>query len=186
MVWGLHVEVLLALSYGLFLAGVAFLLEFLARHSHKRSQRYRNAGFIYFSDLDYWQCPAGQQLVQLRTDYRRQVSVYQAPANACNSCSLKLNCTDSDSGRLLEKRLDVWIESELRKFHRGISLVLLLLAAVILAVEAFRYAYPHDREALLALLLTIGLAQLSLAIPKRATPTQISSTLPSASRRISF
>ena len=174
MVWDLHIEVLLALSYALFLAGVAFLLEFLARHSHKRTERYRNAGFIYFRDLDYWQCPAGQQLVQLTTDHGRRVSLYQAPANACNSCSLKLNCTDSDSGRLLESRLDVWIESELRRFHRGISLVLLLLATVILVAEAFRYAYPHDREALLGLLLTLGLAQLSLAMPRVATPNQMS------------
>ena len=186
MVWSLHIEVLLALGYALFLAGVAFLLEYLARHSHKRADRYRNAGFIYFSDLDYWQCPAGQQLVQLRTDHLRQISLYQAPANACNSCSLKLNCTDSDSGRLLERRLDAWIESELRKFHRGISLALLLLAAVILVVEAFRYAYPHDRQALLALLLTLGLAQLSLARPKSAPLTQIAPTLPSTSRRTSF
>ena len=162
MVWDLHVEVVLALSYALFLAAVALLLEFLARHSHKRTERYGNSGFIYFRELDYWECPAGQQLVQLTTDHRRRVSLYQAPANACNSCSLKLNCTDSNSGRLLERRLDAWIKSELRRFHRGISLALLLLATVILVAETFRYAHPHDREALLALLFPLGLAQLKL------------------------
>lgn len=186
MAWGLHIEVLLALGYSLFLAGVAFLLEFLARHSHKRAERYRNAGFIYFRDLDYWKCPAGQQLTQLTTDHRRRVSVYRAPANACNSCSLKLNCTDSDSGRLLESRLDVWIESELRKFHRGISQVLLLLAMVFVLAEDFRYSYPRDREALLAVLLALGLAQVSLAMPKDVTANQMSTTLPRVSRRPLF
>ena len=186
MVWGLHIEVLLTLSYSLFLAGIAFLLEFLARHSHKRAERYRNAGFIYFRDLNYWKCPAGQQLVQLTTDHRRRVTVYRAPANACNSCALKLNCTDSDSGRLLESRLNFWIESELRKFHRGISQVLLLLAMVFVVAEDFRYSYPHDREALLAFLLGLGLAQVSLAMPKDVTPNQMPTSLPTASRRPLF
>ena len=162
MIWGLHVEVLLALSYALFLVGVAFLLEFLARHSHKRTERYQNSGFIYFRDLDYWECPAGHQLVQLTTDRQRGVTSYRAPASACNSCSLKLNCTDSDAGRVLERRWDAWIESEFRRFHRGISLVLLLLATVILVAETFRYAHPHDRGMLLAVLIPLGLVELKL------------------------
>ena len=41
MMSGVHVEVVLAASYAIFLVGVAFILEFLARHSHKRSERYR-------------------------------------------------------------------------------------------------------------------------------------------------
>src|SRR5215470_2325007 len=162
MVWNLHVEVLLALGYSLFLAGVAFLLELLARYSHGKTERYKDAGFIYFRELDYWECPAGQHLVPVHTDPRLRVSRYQAPAHACNSCSLKFKCTDSDSGRLLERRLDLWIESELRKFHRGISLVLLVMAMIILSAEAFRYQYPHDRQALLALLFPLGFAQLKL------------------------
>ena len=162
MIWGVHTEVFLALAYALFLMGVAFLLERLARRSQKRAEGYRNSGFIYFRDLDYWECPAGHQLVQLRTDHQRRVTTYRAPASACNSCSLKLNCTDSDEGRLLERRLDTWIESELRQFHRGISLALLLLATVILLGEIVRYPPLRDREALVALLLTLGFAQVKL------------------------
>ena len=162
MIWGVHLEVFLALAYALFLMGVAFLLERLARRSQKRAEGYRHSGFIYFRDLDYWECPAGHQLVQLHTDHQRRVITYRAPASACNSCSLKLNCTDSDEGRLLERRLDTWIESELRQFHRGISLALLLLATVILLGEIVRYPPLRDREALVALLLPLGLAQLKL------------------------
>jgi hypothetical protein len=162
VIWGVHLEVFLALSYALFLMGVALLLERLARRSQKRAEGYRHSGFIYFRDLDYWECPAGHQLVQLHTDHQRRVTTYRAPASACNSCSLKLNCTDSDEGRLLEKRLDTWIESELRQFHRGISLALLLLATVILVGEIVRYPPLRDREALLMLLLPLGLAQLKL------------------------
>jgi len=162
MVGALHLEVLLALIYALFLVGIAFILELLARHSQSRSERYQNSGFIYFRDLDYWECPAGHQLVQLDTDHQRRVARYRAPASACNSCSRKLNCTDSDSGRLLERRMDVWVESELRRFHRGISLTLLLLAATLLLVEAFRFAQPYDRWALLLLLAVVGFIKLNM------------------------
>jgi len=162
VIWGVHLEVFLALAYALFLMGVAFLLERLARRSQERAEGYRHSGFIYFRDLDFWECPAGHQLVQLDTDHQRRVTTYRAPASACNSCSLKLNCTDSDEGRLLERRLDTWIESELRQFHRGISLALFLLATVILLGEIVRYPPLRDREALVALLLPLGLAQLKL------------------------
>lgn len=162
MISGVHVEVLLALLYAMFLMGVAFVLEWLARRSHKRADGYRNSGFIYFHGLDYWECPAGQRLVQLTTDHQRRIAFYRAPADACNSCSLKLNCTDSDEGRLLERRLDAWIESELRRFHRGISVALLVLATVLLMAEIFRYSHPHDREALFALLFPLALADLKL------------------------
>ncbi len=49
MICGVHLEVFLSLAYALFLMGVAFLLERLGRRSHKRADRYRNSGFIYFS-----------------------------------------------------------------------------------------------------------------------------------------
>ena len=162
MIWGVHPEVFLASAYALFLMGVAFLLERLARRSQKRAEGYRHSGFVYFRDLDYWECPAGHQLVQLNTDQQRRITYYRAPASACNSCSLKLNCTDSDEGRLLERRLDTWLDSELRRFHRGMSLALLLLATIILMAEIFRYPLLHDREALVTLLLPLGLAQLKL------------------------
>lgn len=162
MIFGLHVEVLLALAYALVLVGIAFVLELVARKSHKRAEDYRNAGFVYFRELDYFECPAGHQLVQLKTDHQRGITSYRAPASACNSCSLKLNCTDSDSGRILERRLDTWIGSEIRRFHRGISITLLLLATVLLLAEVFRYSQPHDRNALALLLLPIGFASLKL------------------------
>src|SRR5262249_3383141 len=142
--------------------GVAFLLERLARRSQKRAEGYRHSGFVYFRDLDYWECPAGHQLVQLHTDHQRRVTTYRAPASACNSCSLKLNCTDSEEGRLLERRLDTWLESELQKFHRGISLALMMLATLILLGEIVRYPALRDREALVALLLPLGVVQLRL------------------------
>jgi len=162
MIFGLHVEVLLALVYALLLAAVAFVLELVARRSQKRAADYRLSGFVYFRDLDYFECPAGHQLVQLETDHHRRITSYRAPASACNSCSLKLNCTDSEEGRVLEKRWDTWIESEIRRFHRGISITLLLLATVMLLTEIFRYPEQGDRKVLALLLLPLGFAQFRL------------------------
>lgn len=162
MVSGVHVEVLLAASYAIFLTGVAFVLELLARHSHKRSERYQNSGFIYFQKMDLWECPAGRQLLRTETDYRRRIAHYRAPAKACNACSLKINCTDSNDGRRLETRLNSWLESELRRFHRGMSLALLFLATVILLAETVRHPQPSELFLVGCLLIPVGIAETRL------------------------
>jgi len=162
MIHGLHVEVLLALGYASFLLAIAFLLELVARRSHKRAHEYRNGGFIYFRELDYWKCPAGSQLIRLHTDPHRRMASYRAPASVCNSCSLKLNCTDSNEGRLLERRLDLWIESELRRFHRGISVTLLVLATIVLAAAFLRFSWPNDRMAVATLLIPLAIVEFKL------------------------
>lgn len=162
MISGVHVEVLLAATYAIFLAGVAFLLEMLARHSHRRSEHYRNSGFTYRRKMDLWECPAGRELHRIETDYQRRVAHYRAPAHECNACSLKSNCTDSDEGRVLESRLDAWVESELRKFHRGISLVLLLLAMILLLAESARHDGFRDLLIVGALLVPVTVAETKL------------------------
>jgi hypothetical protein len=162
MIRGVHLEVTLALAYALFLAAVAFLLERLARRSQKRADGYKNSGFVYFRDLDSWECPAGHQLLQLSTDHHRRITTYRAPASACNSCALKLNCTDSNEGRILELRRNTWLDSELRRFHRGISLALLLLATILLLAEIARFPQLRDRELLVALLFPLVVAQFKL------------------------
>ena len=62
----------------------------------------------------------------------------------CNSCHCKPDCTDSDNGRELESRLDAWVQSEMHRFHRGISLSLFLLATLMLAAEMIRHQDWHD------------------------------------------
>ena len=172
MISGVHIEVVLAASYAIFLVGVAFILEFLARHSHKRSECYRNSGFVYFQKMDLWECPAGRQLLRTETDYQRRIVHYRAPADACNACSLKKHCTDSNDGRLLRRHVDSWVESELRRFHRGISLTLLLLATVILIAETVRHAEPRELLILGCLLFPVGLtgAKLFASFRRRQEP----------------
>ncbi|MDE3067099.1 MAG: hypothetical protein KGJ60_06050 [Verrucomicrobiota bacterium] len=158
MIDGVHVEVILAAGYALLLAGVAAVLEWLARHSHRRAEHYRNSGFVYHRKLDVWECPTGHHLTRVETDFERKIARYRAPAHKCNACHCKKDCTDSDTGRELESRLDAWVQSELRRFHRGVSLTLLLLAVVILAAEMFRHRMARDWMVLTVLLLPIAIA----------------------------
>src|SRR6476660_1607757 len=132
----IHIEVLLASGYALFLVAVATCLEKLGRHTHQRSRQYQTAGFTYHRHINMWECPAGQYLKLWAFDSQRQVAQYRAEAKSCNSCALKRNCTDSEDGRTLDHHpLDSWLQSEVRRFHRGISLALVFLAGLILLVE---------------------------------------------------
>jgi hypothetical protein len=156
MIHGVHIEVFLAGGYALLLVGIAAILEIVARHSHRRSEHFRNSGFTYQKKLDVWKCPAGHNLTREQTDSERKIAHYRAPAHKCNACHLKEDCTDADDGRLLESRLDAWLQSELSRFHRGISLTLLFLAALILAVEMFEHQGMRDWLVLGTLLMPIG------------------------------
>ena len=164
MIGGVHLEVILACGYALFLVGVAAVLEWLARHSHRRSEHYRNSGFVYKRHLDVWECPTGHHLERTHTDFERRIAHYRAPAHKCNCCHVKQNCTDSAAGRRLESRLDSWLESELRRFHRGISLALLLLAMLILGAELVRYDRLRDWLLLVLLLAPIAYAGSKLSV----------------------
>jgi hypothetical protein len=150
-------EALLASGYAIFLLCVAAALEKLAMHAHRRAGRYELAGFRYHPGFNRWECPEGNYLLHIETDPLRRVARYRAPARVCNVCIKKSDCTDSDEGREVECRLDLWLQTGLRHFHRGISVALIVLAALILLVEAVRFAQPAIRSLLAALLLATAI-----------------------------
>ncbi len=162
IVGGIHAEVWIASGYALFLALVALALELLARHSHKRSEQIQTAGFQYNNQWDAWDCPEGQRLHRHEVDPSLRVVRYRAHAHICNACRIKLHCTDSDDGRMIERRLDSWLESEIRRFHRGLSLALLLLASLILALEAIHYRALGEQVILVTLLAPMAAAGIRL------------------------
>ena len=134
-------EVVLAAGYaGLLIAG-AFVLEWLSAHTHRRSLRYRTAGFAYDEDHDHWECPEGEHLWPHEFDHERRLVRYRAKAHVCNACPRKGACTDSDHGREIVRPLDPWPHSEAGRFHRGISLLMVVLGLLIVVVEAARH---HD------------------------------------------
>ena len=154
---GLSPEVLLAAGYAVFLALVALVLELLARHSHRRAHQYRTVGFHYDWHSDAWQCPTGEWLVRIEPETLNDKTIrYRAAAHICNACVLKKECTDSDEGREIQT-LRPWLESELGRFHRGISMALLLLATMILAIAMVRNRTHTDMAMLLMVLTPIAI-----------------------------
>jgi len=56
---------------------------------------------------------------------------------------------------VIEVQRDSWLQSEIRNFHRGLSLTLLLLAALILVVTILRQSNLRDQMLLVLPLLCI-------------------------------
>jgi len=142
---GIDTEILVVVAYSVFLLLVAACLEGVARHSHRRSERLHVAGFQYDASADLWTCPNNEKLLRAEADYARGTIFYRAAAHACNGCAMKSRCTDSTEGRVIEHRPHSWVNSELRRFHQGISLLLVALAAVVLFAELLRYSGEKNR-----------------------------------------
>jgi hypothetical protein len=137
-------ETLAVAGYAILLVLIGIGLDLLARITHRRSEVYRTAGFTYHPDHDRWECPEGQDLWLHSHDYDRRLARYRANRHACNRCPVKARCTDSDEGREIVRPLDPWPYSEAGHFHRGIALVPIVLAIVILPIEAFRHPSLAD------------------------------------------
>jgi hypothetical protein len=162
--------VFLAVGYAVFLLGVAVGLDLLARHSHARSERYRTAGFAYHPAHDAWICPEDQLLVRSEVDHERRLIRYRGRPQICNHCPAKTECTDSEEGREVVRAVDPWPHSEAGRFHRGISLAVVLIAGLILTAEALRNHAPLELAILGATLVMVALMAWHLHSAFRATP----------------
>jgi hypothetical protein len=137
-------EVVLFSGYATALLLVGCALDRLARHSHARADRYRTAGFRYHPDHDAWVCPQDQMLWPTQFDQHKQLMRYRAKPSVCNACPVKTNCTTSSHGREITRPTQPWPHSEAARFHRGLVLVLIGLAASMLVVVALRHHRPGD------------------------------------------
>lgn len=163
-------EVFLATGYAAFLVGVALGLDLMARHSHVRSERYRTAGFSYHHAHDAWICPEDQLLGRSEVDHDRRLIRYRGRPQICNHCPAKSDCTDSHDGREVVRAIDPWPHSEAGRFHRGISLALALIAALILAVAFFRNHAPAELAVLVTAFVVVAIVAWHLHRAFRASP----------------
>src|SRR5215208_4445398 len=136
-------EAVIGAGYAGALLLCAVVVEWLSAHTHRRSLRYRTAGFEYSEEYDAWLCPEGEHLLPHEFDHERRLVRYRAKAHVCNA---------SDEGREIVRPLDPWPHSEAGRFHRVISLMLVVLAALIAAVALVRNHGLADSATLGALL----------------------------------
>lgn len=137
-------EVLLLAGYACALLLISAVLDRLAQHSHARSDRYRTAGFRYQAQHDAWICPQDQMLWPTLYDEHSRLMRYRAKPTVCNSCPVKHRCTTSSHGRELTRETEPWPHSEAARFHRGLVLVLIALASLLLLVSVARHHHVSD------------------------------------------
>jgi hypothetical protein len=164
-------ESLLAAGYGLFLALAALGVDVLARHSHRRAELYRTAGFSYLESADAWECPEGERLHRIETDLRQRLARYRARAYVCNACPRKGDCTDSDDGRELTRALDPWPHSEAGRFHRGIAVAMVGFGILVICAGAALHHGAWDLAVLGSALLVCAAIGLYLLADLRSTPS---------------
>ena len=104
---------------------------------------------------------------------------YRAKAHVCNGCPRKGACTDSDHGREIVRPLDPWPHSEAGRFHRVIALLMVVLALLIVAVEAARHHAAPDLALLGAVLAAGALAARWLVRDLRVHPANFPAPRPS-------
>jgi hypothetical protein len=163
-------EAWLGAGYAVALLAAALLLEWLSAHTHRRSLRFRTAGFEYREEQDVWVCPEGEHLWPHEFDHERRLVRYRAQAHVCNGCPLKERCTDSDHGREVVRPLDPWPHSEAGRFHRGLSLMLVALALLMLVAAGVRNHEPREAALLGGVLVAALLIGRWLGTDFRAHP----------------
>jgi hypothetical protein len=177
-------EALIAAGYAGGLLACALMLEWLSAHTHRRSLRYRTAGFAYSEQYDAWVCPEGEHLWPHEFDHERRLVRYRAKAHICNGCPAKERCTDSDEGREIVRPLDPWPHSEAGRFHRVICLMLVVLAALIIGIALTRNHGLADLATLGALLVLSAVLGRFLVRDLRRHPANFPEAAPSHGLRM--
>jgi hypothetical protein len=176
-------EVVVVGGYAAALLGVGAALDWLSQHAQRRSQRYRTAGFRYQPQHDAWTCSQDEMLWPMEYDEERKLKRYRAKPVVCNACHVKPDCTSSDTGR--EVTLDVapWPHSEAGRFHRGLCLVLVALAGLLLVVTGARNPEPSTLVLVLPFALTVWLG-VRFSAHYRQAPANFPAPTPATGLRV--
>jgi hypothetical protein len=176
-------EVLIFGVYAVALLGVAAFLDAAGKHTQRRSERFRTAGFRYHPQHDAWTCSQDEMLWPMDYDEQHHLVRYRAKASVCNSCHVKPKCTSSSNGREVTRALAPWPHSEAGRFHRGLSLALVGLSAVLILVAAARHPQPSTLVLTPPLLFTALLGR-RYSAHFRATPANFPAPTPATGLRV--
>jgi hypothetical protein len=109
---------------------------------------------------------------------------YRAKPSVCNACPAKAHCTSSPHGREIVRALDPWPHSEAGRFHRGLALMLISLAALILVIEVTRHHTPIALAVLAAPVTLAGALGWRFLDHLRHTPAGFPDPTPSTGLRL--
>jgi hypothetical protein len=168
--FALDLALVLLLAYVFVLWGGGWILELLARAHFHRAQRYAHHGFAYDAELDRYECPQGELLTLHTFDDRNKLAIYKAPASSCNECVLKTFCTPHDEGRQVYRSLAEFHETDVGRFHRGLSLVILAIA---LAFSAGGLLAWWNKPGEWLLVITTAVSLVVLWLNLRAAPDRV-------------
>lgn len=135
-----ELEVWLILSYIAVVLAGARLAELIARAHFERARRFAERGFEYDADADHYQCPQGERLSLHIVEAGTQLAVYRAPARSCNGCPIKDACTPHDEGRHIYRPLAAWAETDVGRFHRRLSMLMIGVGVVFSLGGLLRWA----------------------------------------------
>jgi hypothetical protein len=179
----LHPEVVLVGGYSVVLLAAAAILDSLAQHTQRRSERFRTAGFRYLPQHDAWTCSEDAMLWPMEYDVEHHLVRYRAKPSVCNSCQVKPRCTSSTNGREVTRAVAPWPHSEAGRFHRGMSMVLVACAAVLLLVAAARHLEPSTLVLVVPMLFAILLG-FRYSAHFRAAPANFPAPTPATGLRV--
>lgn len=162
-----ELESWLIVVYVTVVLAAARLFEVLARGHFERAHRHAEQGFEYVADEDHYRCPEGERLSLHVRDEPKRLAIYRAPAWRCNGCALKESCTPHEEGRHVYRSLAAWIETDVGRFHRRLSLLMFAVGAM-LSLAALNRWWGQAGAGSLLLILMMSLASL-IREWKRAT-----------------
>ena len=84
----------------------------------RRTPFFGERDFAYEAERDVYRCPGGETLRFRTHKHTERERVYQAPAAACNSCSLEARCTPSAKGRQVTRRFDEAYLERVPAYHQ--------------------------------------------------------------------
>ena len=123
--------------------------------------QYAERGFEYDAFEDHYECPQGERLARHAVQPENALAVYRAPASSCNACPLKTSCTPHDEGRHLYRSLAAWTETDIGRFHRRISMLLIAIGAVF-SLGGLTFWIGKPGTGLLALAVVISFSCIAL------------------------
>jgi transposase len=88
----------------------------------QRKEKFSKKDFQYYSEGNYFLCPAGERLNKRSYNPSRELYEYKASKKVCNKCKLRPKCTRSQNGRAVKRhKNEELLEKALADAHSDLA-----------------------------------------------------------------